>query len=302
MANDEKKEVYLEADKEIPGQHYVCLSFLSPEKVLSNKDVFFFSEFLKDYEIQYKIKSTESFVMKQVNQLQESAAKVQDILENMLLKTKEELTTEEAQKNYEKSVQAVKDARAIITKDVATDMEQFIRKEMSEFKQTSIQEAYDTFLFKNRKRLEDDFFSKNEFRTTVRGLKVRGVYDTYNEAAARAKTLQKLDPSFNIYVAQVGFWLPWDPDTHDVQDQEYADDQLNQLMKKYKENEQQRDEFYEEMKRKRIGDKSTKEAGMGGVPIGAKQDTPTDMFGGEDLAIARKREQAAAKSATISHT
>lgn len=287
---EDKKEVYLEADKEIPGQHYACLSFLSPEKVLANKDVYFFSEFLKDYEIQYKIKSTESFVMKQVNQLQESAAQVQDILENMLLKPLDEMTAEEAKKQYEESVKAVKDARAKITKDVATDMEQYIRKEMSDFKQTTIQEAYETFLFKNRKRLEDDFFAKNDFRTTIRGLKVRGVYDTYNEALGRAKTLQKLDPAFNVYVGQVGFWLPWDPEPSDVADQEYADDQLNQLMKKYKENEQQRDEFYEEMKRKRIGDKSTKEAGAGGVPIGAKQDTPTDMFAGEDLAIARKRE------------
>ena len=41
---DEKKEVYLEADKEIPGQHYVCLSFLSPNDVLKNKDIYFFSE------------------------------------------------------------------------------------------------------------------------------------------------------------------------------------------------------------------------------------------------------------------
>ncbi len=300
MADEDKKEVYLEADKEIPGQHYVCLSFLSPEKVLANKDVYFFSEFLKDYEIQYKIKSTESFVMKQVNQLQESAAKVQDMLENMLLKPMADLSVEDARKEYEESVKTIKEARATITRNVATDMEQYIRSEMSEFKQTSIQEAYDTFLFKNRKRMEDDFFAKNDFRTTIRGLKVRGVYDTYAEALGRAKTLQKLDPSFNVYVGQIGFWLPWDPEPSEVADQEYADDQLNQLMKKYKENEQQRDEFYEEMKRKRIGEKKTKEAGAAGVPIGAAQNTPSDMFAGEDLAIARKREQAEAQD-KISH-
>jgi hypothetical protein len=85
---------------------------------------------------------------------------------------------------------------------------------------------------KNRKRLEEEFFAKNSFRTTIRGLKVRGVYDTYPEAVNRAKTLQKLDPSFNVYVGQVGFWVPWDPEPTEVADQEYADDQLNQLMKK----------------------------------------------------------------------
>ena len=84
---DEKKEVYLEADKEIPGQHYVCLSFISPNDVLKNKDVFLFSEFLKDYEIQYKIKATETFVMAQVLKVQEAASKLQDVLENLKIKS-----------------------------------------------------------------------------------------------------------------------------------------------------------------------------------------------------------------------
>jgi hypothetical protein len=290
MAAEEPKEVFLEADKEIPGQHYVALSFLSPEKVLANKDMFFFSEFMKDYEIQYKIKSTESFLMKEVNKVQEHLAKVQNVMENMVLTSDDEMTAEDRKKSYEDCVKDIKDSRAGITKDIATDLETYVRGEMSDFKQTVIQEAYETFLFKNRKRLEEDFFAKNNFRTTVRGLKVRGTYDTYNEAVARAKTLQKLDPSFNVYVAQVGMWLPWDPEPTDIQNQEYADDQLNQLMKKYKENEAQRDEFYEEMKRTRIGDKKTK--AESGVPIDATASTPSDMFAGEDLAIARKREQA----------
>jgi hypothetical protein len=101
-------------------------------------------------------------------------------------------------------------------------------------------------------------------------------------------------PAFNVYVGQVGFWLPWDPEPSEVQDQEYADDQLNQLMKKYKENESQRDEFFEEMKRKRIGDKTPRAEA---APVGASNETPTAMFDGEDLAIQRKREQAD----TISH-
>ncbi len=284
QATEEKKEVFLEADKEIPGQHYVCMSFLSPEKVLANKDQYFFTEFLKDYEIQHKIKATEGFVMSEVNKIQEHFAKIQDVLDN--LRGKETVTKDE----LEAAFVGVKDARVQLSKDVAADLEAHVRANMSDFKATTIQDAYETFVFKNKKKLEETFFSMNEFRTTVRGLKIRGVYDTYAEAAARAKTIQKIDPSFNVYVGQVGFWLPWDPNPMDVADQEYADDQLNQLMKKYKENETQRDEFYEEMKRKRIGEKPTKEAGAAGVPIGAAQDTPTGMFEGEDLAIRRKRE------------
>ena len=291
MSSEEgdKKEVYLEADKEIPGQHYVALSFLSPEKVLANKDMFFFAEFLKDYEIQYKIRASESFLMAEVNKLQEYAAKVQDVVDNLLLKTgasKEEL---------ESALKEVKETRASVTQDVSKDLEAYVKANMSDFKQGTLQEAYETFLMKNRKRLEEEFFAKNSFRTTIRGLKVRGVYDTYPEAVNRAKTLQKLDPSFNVYVGQVGFWLPWDPEPTEVADQEYADDQLNQLMKKYKENETQRDEFYEEMKRNRIGDKKTGAVGGAGAPVGAADSTPTDMFAGEDLAIARKKELAEAR-------
>lgn len=285
----EKKEVYLESDKEIPGQHYVALSFLSPEKVLANKDIFFFNQFMRDYEIQYKIRATESFLMAEVQKLQEYASKVQDVVDNLSLKdgaTKEEL---------ESGLKEVKSVRASITRDVTADLETYVKANMTDYKVSTIQDAYETFMLKNRKRLEDEFFAANNFRTTIRGLKVRGVYDTYPEALNRAKTLQKIDPSFDVYVGQVGFWLPWHPEPSEVGDQEYADDQLNQLMKKYKENEAQRDEFYEEMKRNRIGDKKTTVAGGAGAPVGAVDAAPKDMFGGEDLAIARKKELAEAR-------
>ena len=90
----EKTEVYLEADKEIPGQHYVCLSFISPQKVLKDKAIFFFGQFLKDYEFQYKIRATEGFLMDQAKKVQEAVSKVQDVLENFVLK-KEPVTADE---------------------------------------------------------------------------------------------------------------------------------------------------------------------------------------------------------------
>ena len=35
-----KPQDYLEVDSPIPGQNFVCLSFISPEHVLKNKDRF----------------------------------------------------------------------------------------------------------------------------------------------------------------------------------------------------------------------------------------------------------------------
>jgi len=293
--NEDKKEVYLEADKEIPGQHYVCLSFLSPQKILKNKDLYFFQKFLVDYEVQYKIKATESFTMSQAVKLQTSVAKVQDALDNMMLK-KDNLTVED----LSGALATVKEVRGGLVSGTSADLEAHVKAEMKDFKESTIQDAYETFLFKNKKKLEDEFFAANDFRTTVQGLKVRGVYDTYNEAVGRAKNLQKLDPAFNVYVGQVGFWLPWDPEPHDVADQEYADDHLNTLMKKYKENEQMRDEFYVKTKQERLagakvrsGDISVGPAQSASVEGGNDITPVNDMFSpGEDLAIRRRRELA----------
>jgi hypothetical protein len=297
----EQKEVFLEADKEIPGQHYVALSFISPQKVLKNKDLFFFNEFLKDYEMQYKIKSTESFVMSEVNKVQEAASKVQDVVENALLKKEKATDLSGALQvlaDLSGALQIIKEVRRTLTTDVAEDMSTYVKTKVADFRESAIKEDFETFLFKNRKRLDDEFFAKNDFRTTVQGVKIRGVYDTYNEAIHRCKTLQKIDPSFNVYVGQVGFWLPWDPEPHDINDQEYADDQLNTLMKKYKENEKTRDELYQEHKVLRMGEAKTKKPVIG-ASVKDESKPTKDMFADEDPFMKRKREQAEAAAAAV---
>ena len=49
----------LEEDKPIAGQKFVCVSFVTPEKILKQKEMFFFEEFLKTWEFN---KSMEKFV------------------------------------------------------------------------------------------------------------------------------------------------------------------------------------------------------------------------------------------------
>jgi len=300
----DSEQTWLEQDKEIPGQKYVCLSFLSPEKVLANKEVFFYSRFLENYEVEYKVSASEKFLMDQVLQVTKAVAKVEDLVANAGLDVVTDVSGSthamgpaDAKKWRDDALKVMQDTRATLSKDAADDLAQYVKKNMRDFKETKIQEAYENFMFKNRKKLEEEFFTKNEFRTSIRGLKVRGVYDTAAEAGARAKTLQKLDPFFNVYVGQMGFWLPWDPEPADVADQEYAEDQLNTLMKNYKQNESQKEALYEEQKRERMAGSKVAVPKFG---PGSKEENalPTDMFGGggeADLAIARKKEQAAAK-------
>lgn len=71
---------------------------------------------------------------------------------------------------------------------------------------------------------------------SVRGLKIRGVYGTKQEADQRAKSLQERDPDFHVFVGEMGKWLPWDPDPNDVSDNQYQEKELNDLMKGYKDN------------------------------------------------------------------
>ena len=39
----------LDEDKAIAEQKFVCLSFVSPEKILKNKEQYFFSKFVEQY-------------------------------------------------------------------------------------------------------------------------------------------------------------------------------------------------------------------------------------------------------------
>jgi hypothetical protein len=49
----------LDEDKPLAGQKFVCISFVSPEKILKQKEIFFFEEFLKKWDLN---KSMEKFV------------------------------------------------------------------------------------------------------------------------------------------------------------------------------------------------------------------------------------------------
>ena len=111
---------------------------------------------------------------------------------------------------------------------------------------------YKDFTYKHEDSLQKEFDERNEFKTSVRGIKVRGVYQSKQEAEMRAGKLHKSDSNFHVFVGQVGYWLPWNPCADKIEDETFADTQLNELMTKYKENNVNKDIFYEEQKRDKI--------------------------------------------------
>ena len=136
--------------------------------------------------------------------------------------------------------------------DLFKDLEEFTKVHNAEIKKTDILEQYQVFLLKNEKELDAEFNEKVSFRTNVRGVKLRRVFANYEEAQTFAKVLQRRCPNDNLYVGKVGMWLPWDPSEHMMPEVEYAEKELNELMRKYKENEVNKEIFFEEEKAEKI--------------------------------------------------
>ena len=174
MSDTKEKKDYLSVDNSIPGQNYVCMSFVSPEKLIQDFKGFQMCKFLQSY------------------------CKEQDL------------------------------------------------------KYDELYSKFEDYIYKYSEELERDFDEKNEYKTSMRGVKVRGVYNTKEEAENRAKSLSRTDSTFNVFVGQVGYWLPWDPCADNVDKEVFQDEQLNRLMEGYEKNNINREIFYEELKHDKI--------------------------------------------------
>jgi hypothetical protein len=94
-------------------------------------------------------------------------------------------------------------------------------------------------LDKHEDDLENEFNEKHNFQTSVRGLKVRGVFGSQKEAELRCQMLREVDPNHDVFVGPVGMWVPFHPDAYKTGRVEYMEETLNQLMAEKKKNEEQ---------------------------------------------------------------
>ena len=176
---------FLDEDPEIVGQHFVCLSFLSPESVLVKKDTFMFSRFMTE----------------RCNKLGEMLQELADL-----------------GGECSRISAAFKDRHADWLDPSLTH------------------DAFNAFASDNEVVLNREFSELNQFQTSVRGIKVRGCYDSLQEAQGRCEAIRGFDPNFDVYVATVGAWCPWNPAAESMSNVEYSETELNTLMKSYKEN------------------------------------------------------------------
>ena len=81
------------------------------------------------------------------------------------------------------------------------------------------------------------------------GIKIRGAFNSRDEAASHAKRLQKEDATFDIYVVDLYKWLLIPPDPTKIEDVHYTNEKLEELMSGYKENQAQAAQMFAERKR-----------------------------------------------------
>jgi hypothetical protein len=129
--------------------------------------------------------------------------------------------------------------------DIVSDFNEFAKEEESKLKENSTEDDYKNFLDKKEDDLNAQFQSEHAFQTSVRGLKVRGVFPSQEEAEIRCKKLREIDPNHDIYVGPVGMWIPWDPDAYKTGRIEFMEEELNQLHKEKMKNEERAKQEFE---------------------------------------------------------
>lgn len=185
----------LEEDKAISGQKFACLSFVSPEEIIKQREHFFFEEFLKQWNYKKSVDVMLHFIS--------------------FISYKYNLTFEK----------------------VNEDFQDFLKTEHEAVMKYNVNDDFKTFIDTNEERLDVEFSEQHEFQTSVRGIKVRGVFASQKEAEMRCKLLREVDPNHDVYVGPVGMWVPFHPDAYKTGRVEYMEETLNQLMSEKKKNE-----------------------------------------------------------------
>ena len=215
----------LDEDKPISGQKFVCLSFLSPEEIIKQKELFFLENFLNKWDMN---KSMEKF---------------RQFLSFVSYKYKLNLDS------------------------LFKDLNEFCDEEKNNIFNISLNDEFKTFKDNNEEILTEEYNKVVNYQTNTRGLKVRGSFGSQKEAEMRAKLLRQADPNHDVYVGQVGMWMPFHPEAYKTGKVEYLEEELNKLMNEKKVNEEKAKEEFDnrikEAKRQAIEDniKKAKQTG-----------------------------------------
>lgn len=186
--------------------------------------------------------------------------------------------------------------------NIMADFKDFSKEEEDKLKASSIEDDYKNFIDKNEDKINEQFNREHAFQTSTRGLKVRGVYSTQEEAQNKCVTLRKQDPNHDIFVGPVGIWIPWDPEAYKTGNVQFLEEELNQLHQEKIKNEtfakQEFDKRVLETKRKAI-EENIKLARKSGNVLTQTIDEEGNLIGVKEKVNFEEREVADADAAKL---
>ena len=87
---------------------------------------------------------------------------------------------------------------------------------------------------------------------TMCALKIRGVFATREDATHHVKRLQQTDSVFDIFLVDMYKWLPIPPNAEHIEDKQYHEDALNEIIQGHKEAQWNARQHFEERKREEM--------------------------------------------------
>ena len=233
----------LDEDKPIAGQKFTCISFISPDKILKDKKIFFFEQFIKKWDflksmekfhqfmnfISYKYKvnfdsiseDLKSFVNEEKDNLLKTT--IEDEYKNFLDECEEKMEKEfNIKNNFQTNTRGIKVRGSFSTQEEA-EMRCKLLREYDPNHDVYVgpvglwmpwePEAYKTgrveYLEKElndlmHEKIKNEEGAKQEFDTRVREAKEKAIKDNINNSEKSGSTFsQKIDASGNLINTRV---------------------------------------------------------------------------------------------------
>lgn len=166
-----------------------------------------------------------------------------------VIKSKESYFIKEYMKKYTEKNKELIDGLCVLFPDKEDEIRSIREQYDIYFDNEAIVSDYGQFKIDNEVQISEQYSKENNFQTNIRGVKVRGIYDSLEEAKNRAALLKRKDNNkFNIYIGQVGCWCPWSVNPNEIENAEYSETQLNTMMKEYNKNKEDKELHYNERK------------------------------------------------------
>jgi hypothetical protein len=217
----------LDEDPPIAGQTHVCISFISPEDILKKRETYLFEKFVARWDMAKSLEKFQEFV-------------------NFIA--------------YKYTLEGEK---------LMADFAEFTVTEDAKMKEDAalIENDYKNFIEKHGDRINQEFNRDHQFQTSVRGIKVRGVFSSQPEAENYCRKLRERDPNHDIFVGQVGVWMPHHVDAYKLGKIEFMEPELNRLYQEKMVNQEKAKQAFDQRvmdaKRKAIEDNIAKARASG---------------------------------------